>query len=115
MLRKILTTRMGAGPISDMVDGELVLSLIVDDQTGILHCGETPLVGKYSGSGDAYFPFTQTVASSEWFIQHNLGKFPSVTVKDSSGHQVFGDVNHLDANSLVVSFSAPFAGDAYLN
>ena len=64
---------------------------------------------------DVFFTFTQTLASATWNVQHNLGKYPSVSVVDSSGHQVIGDVAYNDLNRLTISFSAPFAGCAYLN
>jgi hypothetical protein len=67
------------------------------------------------GGSDAYFAYAQNVASSEWTVRHDLGKYPSVSIVDSSGHEVFGDVSHIDANQLTVIFSAPFAGYAYLS
>jgi hypothetical protein len=68
-----------------------------------------------SGGGDLSYTFTQGTASDTWTIAHNLGKFPSVTVVDSAGNVGFGSVKHTDANNLVVSFGAAFAGKAYLN
>jgi hypothetical protein len=68
-----------------------------------------------SSTPDTFFSFVQTVASAAWVVVHNLGKFPSVSVVDSSGHLVLGDVQHNSANSLTIYFSAAFAGTAYLN
>jgi hypothetical protein len=68
------------------------------------------------GSGsDVAFVFDQMSASATWLIAHGLGKYPSVTIVDSSGATVEGAVDYVDANSLTVSFSAAFAGTAYLN
>lgn len=64
---------------------------------------------------DLNYTHTQTVASSEWEIAHNLGKCPSVTIVDSSNDKVWGDVKYIDENRLVIKFSAPFGGTAYLN
>ena len=55
------------------------------------------------------------IASKKWLINHNLYKQPSVTVVDSSGNEVVGDVEYNNLNTLTVTFSAPFAGQAYLN
>ena len=66
-------------------------------------------------AGDKSYVFTQTIASSKWLINHNLYKQPSVTVVDSSGNEVAGDVEYNNLNTLMVTFSAPFAGRAYLN
>jgi hypothetical protein len=57
----------------------------------------------------------QTVSSSTWSITHNLNKFPSVSVVDSSNEEVIGEVQHTNSNSLIVKFSAPFSGKAFLN
>lgn len=64
---------------------------------------------------DKNYVFNQGVASSVWNITHNLGKFPSVTVVDSSGREVIGDVQHLTINTLTINFSSGFAGKAYMN
>lgn len=58
---------------------------------------------------------TQTLASAEWNITHNLGKNPSVSIVDSAEEEVIGEVQHIDVNSLIIRFSAAFSGKAYLN
>lgn len=68
------------------------------------------------GSGDdKHFTFTQSIASDLWTIQHDLGKYPSVSIVDSSENEVVGDVTYLTKNKLTISFTAPFSGKAYLN
>lgn len=57
----------------------------------------------------------QSSSSTEWVITHNLGKYPSVTVVDSSGAEVIGEVEYINDTSLKVKFSAAFSGKAYLN
>jgi hypothetical protein len=57
----------------------------------------------------------QTVSSSTWSITHNLNKYPSVSIVDSSNEEVIGEVEHINSNSLTVKFSAPFSGKAFLN
>lgn len=66
-------------------------------------------------SGRNTFTFAQNEALAEWTIAHNLGKYPSVTIVDSAGTKVVGDVEYIDENTLKVSFSAAFSGKAYLN
>lgn len=61
------------------------------------------------------FVFEQGIAASTWVIEHNLNKYPSVTVIDSAGDQVFANLNYVDENELVLDFGAEFAGKAYLN
>lgn len=60
------------------------------------------------------YVYTQGVPASTWHITHNLGTCPAVNVIDSSGRLVEGDMQFVDSNTLVVGFSAPFSGTAYL-
>lgn len=64
---------------------------------------------------DKTFEFNQVTAAAIWEITHNLGKYPSVTVVDSGGNVVIGDVEYTSVNALTCTFSAPFSGKAYLN
>lgn len=59
--------------------------------------------------------FTQTIASSEWILGHNMGKYPQVTVIDLSGEHVIGKVDYLDSNTMKLTFSEPLAGRCYLS
>lgn len=70
-----------------------------------------------AGQGDDLnYTHQQGVPSDVWLIEHNLGKYPSVTVVDSSGAEVEGDVDRsLGLNQLRVTFSGAFSGFAYLN
>ena len=61
------------------------------------------------------YTHNQSVASAVWSVTHDLGRYPSVTVVDSSGAEVKGDVQYTSANTLEIRFSAPFAGKAYCN
>lgn len=62
-----------------------------------------------------HYTHTQTIASSSWNIVHNMGKNPSVSIVDSSGDEVEGEVNYVSSNQLTISFTASFSGTAYLN
>lgn len=67
-----------------------------------------------TGTGSSY-THDQAVASATWVIAHNMARYPSVTVVDSSGATVFGNVTYTDANTVTINFAAAFAGSAYLN
>ena len=64
---------------------------------------------------DKRFVYNQSSSSSVWTIEHNLNKFPSVTVVDSAGTIVIGEINYTNINNLTLTFSAAFSGVAYLN
>src|SRR5215469_14334796 len=44
--------------------------------------------------------FTQGTAAASWTIAYNMGKFPSVDVVDSSGNELWPDIDYTDANKL---------------
>lgn len=67
------------------------------------------------GGGDKTYVHTQNIAAATWIIQHNMYKYPSVSVVDSAENQVVGDVEYTTLNSLTITFTAPFSGKAYLN
>lgn len=61
------------------------------------------------------FVYQQRTASNEWIIEHNLNKYPSVTVVDSGGSTVVGDITYISSNKLQIKFYGAFTGKAYLN
>jgi len=69
--------------------------------------------GTIEGS-DKYY-IQNFLTSSTVAVTHNLAKYPSVTVHDSSGDEVEGNVEHININSLTVTFSAPFSGTITCN
>ena len=64
---------------------------------------------------DKNFVFTQSSASDTWTINHTLNKFPSVSVVDSAGTGVIGNVTYNSTSQITLTFSASFSGKAYLN
>jgi hypothetical protein len=64
---------------------------------------------------DKHFVFTQAQPSAAWAIQHNLGKFPSITVVDTANTVVYGEYIFNSINQTTLNFSSAFAGKAYLN
>lgn len=66
-------------------------------------------------SGDKSYVHVQSVANTVWNINHGLGKFPSISVIDSGGSEVEGDVEYIDPDNVVVRFSAAFGGRVYCN
>ena len=69
----------------------------------------------YLLSGDLSYVHTQASASTDWTVAHSLGKFPSVTIVDSAGTEVIGNVTHVDNNNLTINFTSSFSGKAHIN
>tara|TARA_R100001510_G_C7602206_1_gene168453 strand:- start:359 stop:658 length:300 start_codon:yes stop_codon:yes gene_type:complete len=66
------------------------------------------------------FTHTQSSTSNTWTINHNLAKFPSVTVVDSGETVVIGTIVYNSKNQLTITFFSEgsptaFQGKAYLN
>lgn len=57
-------------------------------------------------------PFT---AEDSISIEHNLGKYPAVTVMDETGAEIMGEVTHADVNNVLITFSEPISGIISLN
>ena len=72
-----------------------------------------------SDATDKTFEYTQVTPSTAWgnngVVTHNLAKFPSITVVDTAGTVVTGQYDYIDNNNVTLTFSAAFAGKAYLN
>jgi hypothetical protein len=61
------------------------------------------------------FIFNQDTPSNVWNINHGQNKFPSVTIVDSSGRVVIGQITYVDLNNVQLDFNEGFSGKAYLN
>lgn len=64
---------------------------------------------------DKNYVHTQGVPSAQWTVNHNLNKFPSVSVVNNNNILLYGEVLYTDLNNLTINFSAGFSGKAYLN
>jgi len=70
---------------------------------------------------DAEYKHNQQLASNTWVINHNLNKFPSVSIKFSGGAQLytnvgaFAGVTYTNKNSLTINLATELSGYAYLN
>ena len=85
-------------------------------EDGVIYVNIESLAEKlFSEVKDKYYEHRQNAVSKIWKINHNLNKKPSVTVVDSAGSEVIGEVIYIDDNNLELHFSAQFSGIAYLN
>lgn len=103
-------------------EGAIIESVITSGARG-KSAYEEWLESGYTGTSDDFFAWLrksgyvhiQTASSSVWEISHGLGKYPSVTIVDSANSVVIGDIQYIDENTLIVSFTGGFSGQAYLN
>jgi hypothetical protein len=71
--------------------------------------------GKNGTATDLNYRHVQAVPSTTWIVEHNLNKFPAVTIVDSAGDEVEGHVRHDSLNQATLMFSATFSGEAFFN
>ena len=100
-----------AGPPNSLSIGTVTVGTTAVSITGTAPAQVLNFVLPVSGN----YTHNQSTASATWTITHNLGFRPAVSVVDSGGNHVVGDVNYVSVNVLTISFSAPFGGSAYLS
>lgn len=64
---------------------------------------------------DKTYIHNQVVASASWLVQHNLNKYPSVSIVDSGDNVVIGDIQYIDLNNILITFTSTFSGKVYFN
>lgn len=79
----------------------------IDAITGLREALET--------GADKTYVHEQGIASDTWEIQHNLNKYPSVTLVDSANTQFEAQVVYNDKNNCTVYMNGATKGKAYLN
>ena len=108
----------GGGAVNPYVlpvaSGTTLGGIKVGSNLNITNDGTLSAVGG-TGEGDKTYVFTQSFATTEWNIVHNLNKYPSVVVVDSDLNQVIADVKYIDLNTIKVKFSQSFTGKVFLN
>ena len=87
---------------------------IIQVNTGgcITRINLNPAITVNSGIG---FQYSQGTASDTWTIHHGLGYVPNVWEKDLSGNNIEGTLEVVDLNNIIIHFSSPMAGVAYLS
>lgn len=103
--------------IKQKLDGPMIEKAFVPTKTSELEndAGYVTSDDIENLGNDKTYVHEQLSPTTQWIITHNLGKYPSVTITDSAGNVVVGDIKHESTNKLTVSFTAAFAGKAFLN
>jgi len=73
--------------------------------------------GQKGDKGDigGVYTHNQSALSPTWYVAHNLGYNPNVTVVDSAGTHLEADLWYNNLNSLEIRFSIGVSGKAYLS
>lgn len=100
--------------MSVWVEGD-VLNVVVAPVTNQISIASSGLQGPAATLDRFAYVHTQTSPDSTWVIEHGLGWHPNITVIDSAGTNVEGDIEYVSENSVTLRFSAGFSGTAYLS
>ena len=73
------------------------------------------LEGKLLDEKDKNYVHTQVSGSDRWAVQHNLNKYPSVTILDTEDRQQFAYIENIDNNNLMIEFTYPCCGKVICN
>lgn len=88
---------------------------ITEQDTRTVQGGGVGIQGPAGEDGDKHYRHVQSTPAQVWVIDHPLDKFPAVSVVDSAGEQVEGNVLYTSQQQVVVSFTGAFSGEAFLN
>ena len=80
-----------------------------------INLNPTVNINNTSTGSTAQFVYQQTTASSTWTINHGLGFIPNAYTVDNTGKNIIGTVDSSTVTTLVISFSKPVSGYAYLS
>jgi len=67
------------------------------------------------GSEVFKFVFQQMVPDTLWTIVHNLNGYPNVTVVESDGSEIEGEISYIDTTTITFEIAWPVSGKAYLS
>lgn len=66
-------------------------------------------------SSDKHYIHRQAEPMAIWHFPHPLGKKVAVTVQDTAGSEIEGEVSINDGYTVEIKFNYPFSGEALLN
>jgi len=71
--------------------------------------------GPQGASGGDIFEFEQVGPLFDWTINHNLGRYPEITIIGVDGNQLVTDVEHVSKNTAILHFGIATSGKAVCN
>lgn len=109
-----IVTGEGEPSSSDGNIGDIYINTIDNSFWGPKTSSGWPAVPFYTPGLTNRHVHTQASPATTWVINHELGGYPSVTVVDTASTTVIGEVSYVSTSQVVVEFTAPFSGYAYL-
>lgn len=114
----VVTGTPSTNPVFPAPDADDVVLAAVWVVGGATAIGAGDIVDKRAVVGApqaAAYRHVQAVPSATWTVAHGLGFRPNVTVVDSSGRVVEGEIAYPSTSTVVLTFTGAFSGEAYLS
>jgi hypothetical protein len=91
--------------------------VVIKQETGVAMSAPGPQgargpQGPAGAPGGSVYEFVQSVPSSTWVINHNIGRHVAVILFDDAGTVVQSDIDHGSTNQATVTWSSPTTGTA---
>lgn len=112
VLRKLTSAHEVVPYASEVVPGIIQIATLEEAKEGENH---EKAITPHTLRDSTYFVYDQVITSDVWVIEHNLNRFPSVTVVDSANSELFGEIRYISTDILQIIFNVPVSGKAYLN
>lgn len=109
------TNPAGASPTvkTALANLQAALSSLTATQNSL--AAQVAVLAAVPGPPNTYLRYIQGSPAATWIIDHALGRYPAVMVTDSAGSVVEGEITYDSPARVTLTFSAPFAGEAYLS
>lgn len=107
-LRPVVLNLPTATSPSQTAEGQVVWNSVTNELT-VGSGSDTIIIA--SAAGDS-FQHTQGAADTTWIVNHNLGRFPAVTVLDSAGTEIEADIDHNTINQVEITLAEAISGIA---
>lgn len=101
--------------VEELQNDILKISVDLLLSNGTITNGDPAVMSADIGSVDDRHYKTAIMDGDVWEIEHNLGKFPSITVVDTSNNVIYADVTYDDLNNVTITFASSVTGYAYFN
>lgn len=102
--------------MSVQVVGDRAVKVVeVSETSVVLDVSGVGPQGPAGGGAGGSYTHIQSIPNAIWLVNHTLSFYPNVTVVDSAGTVVEGQIEYLSATQIRLTFNAAFAGNAYLS
>lgn len=91
-----------------------VVHTIVEAETETMII-ELGMQGPPGIAGGTVYTHVQSAAADVWTINHNLGRYPAITLLSPGLAEFIGEIVHTSINQAIAYLATPYTGIAHCN